>query len=51
MKLQGSDRAVIKRAVKALEEAIFKFQQHDFDDNEWIEEMKLAALALEDLLE
>lgn len=52
MKLQGNDRAVVKRAVKALEEAIFKFQQHGFNDNEdWLEELKLAAVELEDLLE
>ena len=51
MKLEGEDRAKVKRAVKALEEAIFKAQQHGFVDNEWLEELKLAAVELEDLLE
>lgn len=51
MKLEGEDRAKVKRAVKALEEAIFKAQQHGFADNEWLEELKLAAVELEDLLE
>ena len=52
MKLEGKDRAIVKRAVKALEEAVFKFQQHGFDlDDDWLEELKLAALDLEELLE
>lgn len=52
MKLEGKDRAVVKRAIKALEEAAFKFQQHGFDlDEDWLEELKLAALDLEELLE
>ena len=51
LKLEGTDRSIVKRAVKALEEAIFKAQQHGFADNEWLEELKLAAVDLEDLLE
>ena len=52
MKLEGTDRSIVKMAIKALEEAVFKFQQHGFDlDDEWLEELKLAAVELEDLLE
>ena len=51
LKLEQIDRSKVKRAIKALEEAIFKFQQHGFYDEDWIEEMKLAAIDLEDLLE
>ena len=51
MKLEQIDRSKVKRAIKALEEEIFKFQQHGFYDEDWIEEIKLAAVDLEDLLE
>ena len=52
LKLEGTDRSIVKRAIKALEEAVFKFQQHGFDlDDDWLEELKLAAVDLEDLLE
>jgi hypothetical protein len=51
MKLEQIDRSKVKRAIKALEEAIFKLQQHGFTNDDWIEEIKLAAVDLEDLLE
>lgn len=49
-KLQGEQKAIVKRAMKALEEALYKFQQHGFREEDWLEEIRLAALDLEDLL-
>lgn len=45
-------KLVIKRAIIALDDALFRFQQHNFDLNaDWLEEIRLSSLALEDLLE
>jgi hypothetical protein len=49
--MDGHKRAIVKRAIKALEEALYKFQQHGFREEDWIEEIRLAALDLEELLE
>jgi hypothetical protein len=49
--LEGNQRAIVKRAIKALEEALYKFQQHGFREEDWVEEIRLAALDLEELLE
>lgn len=49
-KVEGQQRAIVKRAMKALEEALYKFQQHGFREDDWLEEIRLAALELEDLL-
>jgi hypothetical protein len=51
MKLEQTDRSKVKRAIKALEEAIYKLQQYGCTNDDWIEEIKLATVDLEDLLE
>lgn len=44
-------RAIIKRAIKALDDALFRFNQKGVFDEDWLEELRLASLALEDLIE
>ena len=44
-------KVIIRRAIKALDEALFKFQQFGKHDEDWLEEIRLASLALEDLVE
>lgn len=45
------EKVIIKRAIKALDEALFKFNQLGKYDEDWLEEIRLASLALEDLVE
>jgi hypothetical protein len=50
--LQPEQRAVIRRAIQALDEALFKLQQKGKSrDDDWLEEIRLASLALEELLD
>jgi hypothetical protein len=49
--MTAEERAVIKRAIKALDDALFRFNQKGIFDQDWLEEIRLASLALEDLLE
>lgn len=45
------ERVVIKRAIKALDDALFRFNQKGVYEEDWLEEIRLASLALEELLE
>jgi len=49
--MTAEERAAIKRAIKALDDALFRFNQKGIFDQDWLEEIRLASLALEDLLE
>jgi hypothetical protein len=45
------ERVAIKRAIKALDDALFRFNQKGVYEEDWLEEIRLASLALEELLE
>lgn len=50
--MDGKQKSIIRRAIKALDDALFRFQQHGFNpDADWLEEIRLASLNLEELLE
>jgi hypothetical protein len=44
-------RAIIKRAIKALDDALFRFNQKGIFEEDWLEEIRLSSLALEELIE
>jgi hypothetical protein len=50
-KLTTEQRVAIKRAIKALDDALFRFNQKGVFEEDWLEEIRLASLALEELLE
>ena len=45
------ERVAIKRAIKALDDALFRFNQKGIYEEDWLEEIRLASIALEELLE
>ena len=49
--LTPNQRMIIKRAIKALDDALFRFNQKGVFDEDWLEELRLSSLALEELIE
>lgn len=45
------ERMIIKRAIKALDDALFRFNQKGIFEEDWLEEIRLSSLALEELIE